>query len=103
MTRKTARTLKAGDRVRWNKDDADLGTVRAVARDAVAITWDNAHARVVEDRERDGVGAVHQYPDESAWCALSDVLGDRNTSEREGVEFIEAYNVRLRERFKGAA
>ncbi len=41
MTYSEATQLKDGDRVTWDKNPEDLGTVRAIGNRAVKVEWDN--------------------------------------------------------------
>lgn len=44
MTGDQSRSLVIGDRVRWNADRADLGTVTQKDWSAVTINWDNGES-----------------------------------------------------------
>jgi hypothetical protein len=43
MTPEQSKNLKAGDRVRFDGDPADLGTVIATETRYVTIKWDDSH------------------------------------------------------------
>ena len=41
MTGEQSRKLKVGDRVSWNKDNNDVGTITEASWSGVAIKWQN--------------------------------------------------------------
>jgi hypothetical protein len=43
MTGEQSRQLKVGDRVCWNGEQADSGTVKATNAKYVTIKWDDGH------------------------------------------------------------
>ena len=47
MTAAESKKLKKGDRVCWQGDPADSGTIRGTSWDAVTIAWDNGHVATV--------------------------------------------------------
>jgi hypothetical protein len=47
MTGDQSRTLKVGDRVCWDDNASDLGTVVGIAWSGVTISWDDGHTTSV--------------------------------------------------------
>ena len=47
MTGEQSRKLKVGDRVSWNADQIDLGTITEVNWAGVSIKWDNREEQSV--------------------------------------------------------
>ena len=50
MDAKQAGTLKVGDRVEWDLNGDDLGTVAQVSLHAVEIKWDNGEVGAIDKR-----------------------------------------------------
>lgn len=50
MTYKEATQLKDGDRVTWDKNPEDLGTVQDIANVGVKIAWDNGQKGWIDFR-----------------------------------------------------
>jgi hypothetical protein len=46
-----SRTLKVGDRVRWEDSATDLGTVTAATWSGVTISWDNGDTNTVQHND----------------------------------------------------
>ena len=47
MTAAESKDLKNGNRVCWQGNAADRGTITQTSWDAVTITWDNGHVAIV--------------------------------------------------------
>ena len=47
MTGEKSRQLKVGDKVCWQKDDADQGSVTETNWSGVTVTWDNRGEQAV--------------------------------------------------------
>jgi hypothetical protein len=51
MTGEQSRKLKAGDKVRWQKDQADLGTVTETNWAGVTVKWDSRSEQTIQHND----------------------------------------------------
>lgn len=63
MTPAQAKALKKGDRVCWESDSFDLGTVTDNGYCAVTVAWDNGQTGTLDHRD---TGNVARYTEEAA-------------------------------------
>jgi hypothetical protein len=59
MTGEKSRCLKSGDRVWWNKDDGDRGTVFDNTWSGVTVKWDNLGLQAILHND---MGQIEQAP-----------------------------------------
>jgi hypothetical protein len=58
MTAEQSRTLKPGNRVCFNGDESDSGTVKATNSKYVTIKWDDRHESFTAHQDMKRVGLV---------------------------------------------
>jgi hypothetical protein len=51
MTGEQSRLLKVGDRICWQKDQADLGTVTETNWSGIIVKWDNRTEQTIQHND----------------------------------------------------
>ena len=51
--------MKVGDRIRWQKDQADQGTVTETNRAGVTVKWDNRNEQAILPND---MGSLERVP-----------------------------------------
>jgi hypothetical protein len=59
MTGEQSRALKVGDRIRWQKDQADQGTVTETNWAGVTVKWDNRNEQAILHND---MGSLERVP-----------------------------------------